>query len=491
MKLIVTLFTLSTMLFSSESELLKRIEALENELNALKSVTIQNKKETKENAHEIESNYSILEDIERKSILDKLNLSPELELRVDKFDYKVGNIGGENTLIYKPGSQYDGLTRRTNYSKDFDPAAAIKIRINMDAEIDNQLSFHGNLLFTNSSQSNQRICILSRDIKSQSAGSAFNVERAYINYTLNNNSENAFTLSAGLLPTTGGTPMQYANNGKRKSMFPSLVFDMNTYGLIATQKISNDTFVRAIIAKAYTLDASFYPYQCNRENIDNANVIGLYADTKFDFLGKSLLSFGVNVLHDFKAHPYLGPDVDSSDSNILGNIFTFGLGIDIEKFLDKDMTVFAHTAMSNPHGNGKEDDYQIVNQPAGTTASGITGFSEAPYAKGTMLTKNGYSIYFGGKYEINKSLDIGAEYNYGSKYWFSATQGAEDMYNKLATRGHVGELYAVWKLHKNLHTKIGYMYTDENYTGSGWHFGEPASKDGIQKVGYMSIKAKF
>ena len=487
MKITLIITMLTTIIFASETELLKRIEALENELITLKTLA-------KENSEEIEGNLSILEKIEKKSILDKLNLSPEMEIRVDQFDYKVGNIVGENTLIH--GGDYDDQTRRTNYTKHFDPATYIKFRINMDAEIDNQLSFHGNLLFATSSQSHQRICILSRDIKSQTSTSAFDVERAYFDYTPDKHSANAFTLSAGLLPTTGGSPMQFAQGTKRKSMFPALVFDMNTYGLIATQKLADNTFIRAIIAKAYTLRANFYPYQCNRENIDNANVLGLYTDTKFNFLGRSLLSFGVNILHDFKAHPYLGPDVDSSDAKILGNMFTFGLGIDIEKFLDQDITIFAHTALSNPHPNGQEDDYQILSstlaeQQAGLTAAGITGFSEAPYAQGTMIQKNGYSVYLGGKYEISNTINIGAEYNYGSKYWFSATQGAEDMYNKLATRGHVGEIYGMWKFHKNLQTKIGYMYSKEEYTGSGWHFGEPAKKDGTQRVGYMSLKAKF
>ncbi|WP_455756742.1 DUF3373 family protein [Sulfurimonas sp.] len=503
MKKIILLTIFSTLLLSSDSELLKRIEALEKELLTLKMMAVQNNKEIKktipeikiaveENTQEIQDNAPILEKTERKTILDKLNLSPELEIRVDQFDYKVGNIAGENTLIYS--GPYTGQTRRTNYSKHFDPAAAIKFRINMDAKVDKQLSFHGNLLFSTSSQSNQRLCILSRDIKSQTSTSAFDVERAYFDYVPNISSKYPFTLSAGLLPTTGGTPMQFAQNTKRKSMFPALVFDMNTYGIIGTQKIAKDTFVRAIAAKAYTLRAAYYPYQCNRENIDNADIIGLYADTKFDFLGDSLLSFGVNLLHDFKAHPYLGPDVGSSDAHNLGNIFTYGLGIDIQKFISDDITFFAHSALSNPHGNGAIDDYQIAadgDVSDGLTASGITGFSEASYAQGTMIKSDGYSFYTGAKYGITPTINIGAEYNYGSKYWFSATQGAEDMYNKLATRGHVGEIYGMWKFHKNLQTKIGYMYTNENYTGSGWHFGEPVSKDGTQSVGYMTLKAKF
>ena len=106
--------------------------------------------------------------------------------------------------------------------------------------------------------------------------------------------------------------MNQARNTQRKSMFPALVFNMNTYGVIATQKFNNDTFLRAIVAKAYTMRGEFYPYQCNRENIDNADVLGVYADTKFHLYGDALLSGGFNYLHNLKAHPFLGPKVSSA-----------------------------------------------------------------------------------------------------------------------------------------------------------------------------------
>lgn len=446
--------------------------------------------QVKNNTADITDGMDVLEVVERKTILDKINFSPELELRFDKMDYKVGEIAGENTLIYS--GPFTGQQRRKNYSKDFDPAGIIKFKLNMSAQLDDNVKFNGRMIFTNSSQSNERLCILSRDIKSNSASSAFDIERAYFDYTSNLNSETPFTFSFGLLPTTGGTPMQFSKNGQRQSMFPALVFDMNTYGVIGTQKFSDDTYIRGILAKAYTLRASFYPYQCNRENIDNANVIGMYVDTKLDFLGDSLFSFGVNMLHDLKAHPYLGPDIDSGSSQVLGNMFTFGAGLDVKKVADSDLTLFAHTAMSHPDGNGAKDDYQIVNPAAGTMIDGVTqGFSEADYAQGEMLKDNGYSLYIGAKYDYTSALNFGLEYNYGSKYWFSATQGAEDMYNKLATRGNVAEIYSIWKFHKNINAKFAYMYSDEQYTGSGWHFGEPAKKDGTQSIISMSINAKY
>ncbi|MBU0720765.1 DUF3373 domain-containing protein [bacterium] len=487
----IFLALLPLLLSASSAEVQKKIESLENEINSLK---IKFHKQSLE----MEDNFPILEEVEKKSILDKINFSPELELRADKMNYDVGEIQGETTKIwgnpdYQPDGTYD---RRSNYSKHFDPAGTIRFRLNMNAKLDEEVTFNGRMVFMHSSQTSQRLCILSRDIKTADVSSALDIDRAYFDYTPNKSSDYAFTFSFGLLPTSGGTPMQFAQNTQRKSMFPALVFDMNTYGIIGTQKFMDDTFLRAILAKAYTMRTAFYPYQCNRENIDNANVMGLYFDTKFDFFGKSLLSFGVNMLHDFKAHPYLGPDVSSSDAHVLGDIFTFGLGLDIEKFANTQTAFFIHTALSNPYANGKIDDYQIVANSTqtladGLTQSGLIGFSEAAYAKGEMLSDKGYSFYFGTKYSFTPALNFGAEYNYGSKYWFSATQGAEDMYNKLATRGHVGEIYATWNFHKNLFAKLGFLYTKEEYTGSGWHFGEPAKKDALQDISYLSITARY
>lgn len=218
---------------------------------------------------------------------------------------------------------------------------------------------------------------------------------------------------------------------------------------------------------------------------------GLYADIGFDFLGEdSLLSFGVNVLDNLKAHPYLGPDIDSSHANVLGTMITYGIGLDLNNFLTSPHTLFIHTAASDPNANGKSDDYQIVNLD-GTTLGGYPGFTEESYASGTMLQKMGYALYLGGKYNLSSELAFGAEYNYGSKYWFAATQGAEDIFNKLALRGKAVELYGSWKFYKNLNTKLGYLHMKENYTGSGWHFGEPDSKDAKQNIYYLTLEARF
>jgi len=459
MNKIILLSLITSLSLVANSTLEQRLNSLEAEIKQLKS-------QSDNNSDDLNEYIPIVEKIETKSILDKINFTPELELRMDKMDYKLGNIEGETS------------SNRQNYNKNFEPALTVKFNLSMDAKIDDKVSFHGRMLFIHSSQSNQRLCILSDDIKSSSSTTGMEFDRAYIDYTPNQGSEYAFTFSFGILPTTGGTPMNFAQSSKRKSMFPALVFDMNSYGVIATQKVAKNSFLRLILAKGYTLNPNIFPYQCNRENIDNANIAGLYFDIKLDFLDEALLSFGVNYIGDLKAHPYLGPDVDATNSQVLGDMITYGLGLDAEHIRDSGLTLFSHLATSNPSGNGKMDSYDPE-------------FSTAPYASGEMVSDTGYSFYIGTKYDISNDFNLGIEYNYGSKYWFSATQGAKDMYNKLAIRGDVTEVYTTWNFYTSMNMKIGYMYTNEDYTGSGWHFGEPVNKDGTQKVAYISLKAEF
>jgi len=471
-------------IFAAQKTLQQRISTLENELQSLK----------KENQINFEEDRTLLEKVEKKTILDKINLSPELMLRLDKFHYHNRGIKGESTPIMQEvegGAIPTNIQRRDEFTKDYKIASLIRFRLNMEMTLEN-IKFHGRLVNMTSSQSSQRICILSPDIQKGTAGSAFDVDRAYIDYKMDSFLGDKFTFSFGILPTTNGTPMQYAENKKRTSLFPALVFDMDTYGLIGTQKFSDDFFARFILARAYILRANFYPYQCNRENIDNANIIGLYADKKFTFFqSKALLSFGVNILNDLEAHPYLGPDVTSEFSHNLGTMITFGAGVDLPNIALTDTTIFIHSAISNPHPNGTKEDYKITDLNSSTTIDGNPGFTTSDYASGPMLGSNGYALYLGSKYKINNKINVGLEYNYGSKYWFSATQGAEDIYNKLAIRGSVYELYSIWQFNKYINAKISYLNIQEDYTGSGWHFGEPAKKDARQSIASLSFEARF
>jgi len=426
---------------------------------------------------EINEMSDIVESVERKSFTDIIDFTPEVRLRFDKMRYRVGSFESE----HNPNTATEN---RQNIDKTFSLASSVRFRLNMNANVLEDVSFHGRMVFQHSTQSNERLCILSKSIKSSSSISGVDIDRAYFDYKINPNSELPVILSFGVLPTSGGTPMQFSEVRARQSVFPALVFDMDSYGAILTTDfnkiLGTESFVRAIIAQAYTLDPNIYPYQCNRETLDNADIYGLYFDIRFT--KNSLFSIGVNVLDDLKAHPYLGPDISAENSSKLGSTVTLGAGLDVEHVGSSDLNLFLHGAASHGHSNGNTDDY-------GPGSEG--NFTQSDYATGPLIEKWGYAAYLGALYDISQSWTFGIEYNYGSQFWFAATQGAEDMYNKLATRGHVGEGYLIWKFNRYMFVKTGYMYTYEKYTGSGWHFGTPIAKGGIQQVGYMQLNASF
>jgi len=420
---------------------------------------------------------SVVNDVERKSFTDIINLTPELRLRLDKMRYKVGSFETDHTPL-------NATPERENIDKDFDLATSVRFRLNMHATVIDDLKFHGRFVFQHSTQSNERLCILSKSVKSSGSVTGIDIDRAYFDYYLNAKSDYPFIFSFGILPTSGGTPMQFAEVRARQSVFPALVFDMDSYGVILTSDLTElfdkKSFFRFVAGQAYTLDPNIYPYQCNRETIDNADIYGLYFDSYLT--EKTLLSIGVNVLAHFKAHPYLGPDVSVENATVLGDMVFFGMGIDSEDMFESGITFFVHSAVSHGHSNDKRDDY-------GEGSDG--NFTRSDYAEGTLIEDWGYALYTGILYDIFPFVTVGAEYNYGSQYWVAATQGAEDMYNKLATRGNVYEGYLIWNWNRYIFTKAGYMYSQEKFTGSGWHFGEPIAKGGQQQVGYLQINVSF
>jgi hypothetical protein len=100
---------------------------------------------------------------------------------------------------------------------------------------------------------------------------------------------------------------------------------------------------------------------------------------------------------------------------------------------------------------------------------------------------------------------LGLEYNWGSKYWFNFT-GAEDSLigSKLAVRGSVYEGYYIQPLvSSNFFIKLGAIYYNYKYTGSGNPMGAPVRISGLTSLdalnpvvdkvwnGYVSANLRF
>jgi len=92
---------------------------------------------------------------------------------------------------------------------------------------------------------------------------------------------------------------------------------------------------------------------------------------------------------------------------------------------------------------------------------------------GNTSNKSGYAVWVGTRYDINSIWSVGAEYNKGSKNWFSFTYAPNDPLNKLAARGNATEAYVSAKINKYANIRFGVLDINYDYTGSGTHLGTP------------------
>ena len=91
--------------------------------------------------------------------------------------------------------------------------------------------------------------------------------------------------------------------------------------------------------------------------------------------------------------------------------------------------------------------------------------------KGNMkpMGDRGYAYWVGGRYTLPLASKpkIGVEYNHGDENWFNFTSGANDVTNKLATRGDAFEVYYIQPINRYSFLRLGAQYIDYDYTGSG------------------------
>jgi hypothetical protein len=139
----------------------------------------------------------------------------------------------------------------------------------------------------------------------------------------------------------------------------------------------------------------------------------------------------------------------------LGGLWIGGVGFAREE--ENGLVYFLSLGASKTDPNGNFGPYGAL-------------MSDAP----DMDEKDGYSIYAGVRIPTGDIGKIGFEYNYGSRYWFNFVQAQDDLIGpKLAARGHVGEAYYIFDVNPNMFIKIGGLYYDYAWTGSGVPVGTP------------------
>ena len=184
--------------------------------------------------------------------------------------------------------------------------------------------------------------------------------------------------------------------------------------------------------------------------------------------------FAPTMYKDLQKFPNFNFVTRVQPSTVIGDINLAAIGFSREEM--NGVNWFGSLAGTQTNGNGKAGMFGGMMSDAVFNAELSSDGSEIimkPATANSDGETTGWSVYAG--IQIPAPLGkIGLEYNYGSKNWIPFTQAQDDMIgSKLATRGHVGEAYYIFDINPKMFIKLGGLYYDYQYTGSGSPVGAP------------------
>jgi len=424
------------------------IQAQQKEINELKSST-----------EDIEDIDERLETVETRSFTDKIKfgLGMRIEANSVSTTYSDGTSPAKEDIIFRT-----------------------KLNLNMKTKIADNLKFSGRLSsYKNWGDSNTNstayATIDSRQGRTPDNSSTVYLERAYLDWAMNADSQIPVTMTLGRQPSSDGPSYQIKEGMSRKGTYDALAFDGAADGVVLTANLNK--VIKGTSARiAYGTPNNGSNNGSATSTVLDTKVTGLFIDKSFEEIGNANLLQVYHVMaKDFNADS--SGAAGANDVNI-GDFDVSGLMFEVNDLNNFDF--FAHYARSVAKPNGKTMD---MSAAGGSSTSGLLTSTA-----GDTSNKTGDAYWLGVRYNINNDWSIGAEYNKGSKNWFSFTYAPSDPINKLATRGTATEIYASKKINKYANIRVGFLQIDYDYTGSGSHLMAPSAI--VSTFGTSAIKEK-
>ena len=403
---------------------------------------------------DIDALYERADENEFQATMNRIKWGAEFETSVNNIDAKVSN------------KHYHDNNKWTT-----------KLRLSMESKINDKTKFYGRLsMYKNWSDSSVAYLADSVEGRKPIGTSNLFVERAYVDYNLNN----MFSVTLGRQPSSDGPGMTLIENTQRKSTYPAILFDGSADGVVATAKLASKSpmnpIVRVAYGKGFQSNTNFSPYKANQENIKDLNVYGAFYEMSLPFkaMGDTLLVLSYVHATDFIAHPQ---QITASSNKNLGDMDLAGIYFENNKAFGTKLSYFLSAGWNKPKEN--------INNAILKDSTG----NDMP-AMG-LIKESGSAFHIGARYDFDLGIKVGYEFNHGSKYWYSFTNGSSDLLNKLATRGDVNDIYTIYQMDINQFIKIGYTMIDYDYSGSGWHIGKPQiTNDSVDRM-YTTYNLRF
>jgi len=473
---------------------------------------------------EIEEYADILEKVEKKSLLDLINIKAELRTQFDWFNFKGHDYEPYTTI--KVGAEKKERVRmlptnrlrfvlRANLSDNFKFSSRLGMTRHWQ---DDDIPVYPELNFLNTSTKPTNL-----DIK---------VERAYIDYFFTPVDNLPMALTFGRMPSTDGLPKDLRDNTQRKSTYPGLAYDCESDGIALSILLDNYIplpqpafrflWIRRLDDNAqYFLDQKLSDkYGVYRDDEHAMDTLNIYISQIETYLPDPLHEtiFIVNYIWIPDVPPsdlrynsglknffdpnitMLYPDIPDTE----GELFKLTCFLESKNFLQSGIDWFGAVSFIQSKAKGA---LRFMFDPA---AAGLPGepilarlaydkYKDFPQAEELKPLRNapppigllncdgesdqsGHALHLGFRYNLPIEKfnfpKIGVEYNYGSHYWFGMNAGSADKLNKLDIRGSVWDFYYIQPINKHFMTRLSYTHVNFNYDdGMSFYHGKPMEID--------------
>ncbi len=477
------------------------IQQLEKQIDVLKQQIDGLEKAQKQDSYiddDIEEIFDRLNEVETKSLVDKVSISGDLRVRFDWFNYSdqgswvtsalypssrqyITATVGTSTL-YNENPSYDPLTKLSipfamngvnyfnNLTSGHETVRALpstRFRLSLKSDISDDLIFRGRLAMYKNWGDND-IPIYEESTSGRKPGdTSIKVERAYVDYFFGPEWL-PMALTFGRLPVSDSMPTGLREDTPRKSTYPGLAYDVEQDGAALSFGLEKLLHLPAasfkLLGGKILWDNDALMYREDTSGARSANVYVAQLETRLpgDFLKDTI------VLFNYVSLPKVAP-LGASGQDLMPVYLPHRLAlqrrgvffVESKDFLGSGVDWFASYASVRTLARGLAyyNASGVSVATGGLNLDGLTNTRAHAHHVGARITLPVAAI---------NNPKIGIENNYGSKYWAGFNAGAEGRLDKLNIRGGVWDFYYIQPVNDNMSLRFGYTRVRQKYQNGGF-----------------------
>ena len=488
---------------------------------------------------DMEELTEILERVETKSIVDRLEIGAEIRTRFDWYAFS-----GHDNIPFTSHPQGRKVYERVHM------LPSNRFRLNIRAQIIENLKFTSRLTMMRHWSDDDFSVYPEVNFLNTTrvpGNHILKVERAYVDYFFEPHEYLPMALTFGRLPTTDGLPTDLRENTARKSTYPGSAYNVETDGIALSLDLEPLTHfkksaARFIFSVRYDDNQQYFMgkqysdkkgiYRVDDKGMDPLYFLVFQLESYLpEYLGEILAI--MNVLHipqasrpDFRYNDELAPFyaddglLFTQGEDSLGYLTKYTLFLESKQFLGFNFDWFIGLSYLKTHAKSAtefmldpsalglslpplhaRDAYDLLKNYGPDYQTQLNALKNAPSPIG-LLNNDGKSdhdahcieagVRFGLPLPMKQCPIMGIEYNHGSQYWANFGDGSEDPLHKLATRGEAWDFYLLQPISRFLMFRAGHTVTLHKYDQYlSFYYGEPQATDQKITNTYLLMDAKF